>query len=302
MDIQTFDAIAYLDDRNISYHTKGKNVTQGWVNVQCCWCSDPSYHLGISPDNFLNCWRCGTHGPITNYIKEVENIPHAKVVDIVEEFQTYMPRSFEEEIQDKIETGKKAILLPEMKELQTLHRNYLKKRRFDPDFLIEKYQLKGCYLTGEYKYRIIVPAIMAGKIVNFTGMDVTGQAKTKYKNCKNDASLIPMKHVLYNIDTVRDTALIVEGVTDVWRMGDGAVAVMGMEYTQEQIRLLYTKGVKKVVVMFDKGILEKKKANRLADALSVLLPIVEVIELVSGDPADLSDEEAEKLREEIFEY
>lgn len=302
MNLQTFDTIAYLEDRGIAYSTEGKNVTQGWINVQCPWCGDPSQHLGISPSNLLNCWRCGKHGPVINLVMEIENCSYRDVLAIIEEFQTYTPRSFKEEVQDRIETDGKNILPPEMKELQPLHRNYLEGRGFDPDFLTEKYRLGACYLTGEYRYRIIVPVIMAEKVVNFTGMDVTGQAKMKYKNCKNDASLIPMKHVLYNIDTVRDTALVVEGVTDVWRIGDGTVAVMGMEYTQEQVRLLYTKGVKKVIVMFDEGPMERKKAGRLADALSVLLPVVEVIELNSGDPADLSDEEVRELREEIFEY
>ena len=298
MNLEAIDIIAYLEDKNIPFRTEGKNVTIGWTNINCPWCSDPSHHLGISPSNLYHCWRCGAKGSVINIIMEVEKSSYKSAQLIAEEYSDY---SISEQAPEKPYLSR-CSLPPEATELQSIHKEFLGNRQFNPNFLTEKYHLKACYLTGDYKYRIIVPVILNKKIVNFVGIDITGQANQKYKNCKNETSVIPMKHLLYNIDSVLDTALIVEGVTDVWRLGDGTVAVMGMEYTQEQILLLHQRKIRKAVVMFDSELLAIKKANKLANALSVVIPIVEVIELELGDPADLPEEEVLELREKIFEF
>jgi hypothetical protein len=43
-----------------------------------------------------------------------------------------------------------------------------------------------------------------------------------------------------------------------------------------------------------------QQANELADNLCQLFPYVEVLELEKGDPADLSLQEAQEIRELIF--
>ena len=46
--MQNFDIISYLENRGVSYWTEGKNVTDGWVNINCPFSPDPSNHLGIN--------------------------------------------------------------------------------------------------------------------------------------------------------------------------------------------------------------------------------------------------------------
>ena len=300
MDLQRFNSTLYLEDKNILFHTEGKNVTEGWINIECLWCDDPSHHLGISPSNLYHCWRCGLKGSAIDIVMKVENCSYGSALIVMENYEDYLPGYVNQEEKTQ---GVSRIKFPsDMKDLESLHRNYLIKRGFNPEELIEKYQLKACYLTGEFKYRIIVPVILDGRTVNFLGMDVTGQAKYRYKNNSNDNAIIPIKSLLYNLDSVQNTALIVEGITDVWRMGDGTVATMSMEYTQEQILLLCRKKVKKAVVMFDGEELAIRKAYKLANALSAAIPVVEVFELPSGDPAELSEKEVKNIRQKIFEY
>jgi len=108
-----------------------------------------------------------------------------------------------------------------------------------------------------------------------------------------------MKSLLYNIDNVRKSIVVVEGITDVWRIGMGSVAIMGMEFSKEQLALIAKVEVKNVFVMFDSGEVEQKKANRLAMNLSGVVDHVEVIELPEGDPGDLSESDVNHLREEL---
>ena len=69
MDLSQVDTKALLDDLGIDYKLSGKNVTSGWIEVNCPFCGDPSYHLGISPTNLFHCWRCGEKGNLIKYFK-----------------------------------------------------------------------------------------------------------------------------------------------------------------------------------------------------------------------------------------
>ena len=302
MNLLPFDIQAYLEDRNILFHTEGKNVTEGWTNITCLWCDDLSNHLGVSPNNLYHCWICGKKGSVLDIIRKIENCSYSKAESIVKEYSTLSPLTFEEKIKEHIGPRRGSILPKEAGELTTLHRDYLQQRNYNPDFLIEKYRLTACDFFGKYKYRIIVPVLMAGKVVNFTARDTTGRAKEPYLNCPNKEALIPMKDCLYNLDSVQDTALIVEGVTDVWTMGDGTVATMGTEFTQNQILLLHQKGIKKAAVMFDGAPVAIAIAHKLANTLSAIIPVVDVLELDSGDPGELSEEDVMDIRKRVFEY
>ena len=181
------------------------------------------------------------------------------------------------------------------------HRNYLIKRGFDPDFLIKKYKLMAVYNTGlqKYRFRIIVPIFINGKMVSFVGAAISrGDGIVKYLNCTLEEAILPIGHCLYNYDSVGDTAVIVEGIVDVWRMGDGFVATFRKNMTSEQMELLLRKKPKRVFILYDADAGEQSHA--LANRLCGIFPSVEVLELDKGDPADLSMAEAQEIRGIIF--
>ena len=109
---------------------------------------------------------------------------------------------------------------------------------------------------------------------------------------------MPINHILYNFDTVKDCVVIVEGVTDVWRMGDGFVCSFRKAMTPEQIQFLMKKRIKRAFVMYDAD--AKDQSYALANQLSGLIEIVEVLELDGGDPADMALEDVMNLRAEVF--
>lgn len=82
---------------------------------------------------------------------------------------------------------------------------------------------------------------------------------------------------------------------DVWRIGDGAVALHGIQCTTEQIRLLSK--FRKVNILLDYGV--SVQAQRIADALAVFTD-VEVLELDHGDPAEMSDDDIKYLRRKFL--
>jgi len=286
----------YLNQKGVSFITEGKNVTPGWIEITCPFCGDPSYHLGISPQLFFHCWRCGEKGTIVKLLMELEGIPYHKAAKQAGEFDTKWVESFKQDIKERLNHN---ILPKEAKsELSDYHESYLQGRSFCPTQLRSEYDILGVGPIGKYKFRVIAPCQIQGSAVNFTALAVMGQSP-KYIHCPNEEAIIPMKSLLYNIDNVGKTMVITEGVTDVWRIGRGCVATMGMEFSKEQLSLIIKSEVKTVFVIFDSGEVEKKKANHLALNLSGIVDHVEVIELSEGDPGDLSESDVKHLREEL---
>ena len=71
-------------------------------------------------------------------------------------------------------------------------------------------------------------------------------------------------------------------------------------FSHKQIEILAKKNLEEIYILFDMEYEAQKKSDKLAHALSSVIPHVETLMLPTGDPADLLDEEAEKLILEIF--
>jgi len=69
------DIIELLEEHDIQFWRTGKNVSRGWVGLQCPFCDDDSNHLGIHKKSLrCRCWKCGGH-KLINTLMEVLSIP-----------------------------------------------------------------------------------------------------------------------------------------------------------------------------------------------------------------------------------
>ena len=91
--------------------------------------------------------------------------------------------------------------------------------------------MKACYTTGKYAYRIIIPIYENGILKTWTSRDVTNKQKERYKAATIEESAYDPVEAIYNIDNVKEyhDAFLVEGPTDVWKMGNGSMCFMGCE-------------------------------------------------------------------------
>ncbi|KKL57058.1 hypothetical protein LCGC14_2239220, partial [marine sediment metagenome] len=136
-----------------------------------------------------------------------------------------------------------------------------------------------------------------GETVSFVGADVTRQAKVPYKNASESESVIPIKSCLYNLDNANETVILVEGITDVWRIGDGSVATFGKKVTDEQVNLLIRKRIKRVYILSDSDAYYDWKI--LAERIAPVFNNVELLELNSGDPENLRGNALKEIQDLI---
>lgn len=291
--MNTFNIIQYLEDNNIEYHLAGeKNVSKGWVEITCPFCNDPSWHCGIHlKQKIFNCYHCREKGGIEKLVKTINNITYRKAKEIVKKYSNLLEENDEEEI---ISNVKEVILPKAEKTFPGPHFNYLLKRGFDPKIIIPKYKLSACYQRGDYNYRIVIPYFYREKLVTFTTRAINDSSELRYKNLSSELSILKTTDTLYNIDTVKNTVIICEGVTDVWRMGNGNVALSTNRISNNQVKQLHEKKISKALILLDSE--TEVLAEDVAEKIGLFVPEVKIITLDHGDPAELKQEEVEKIR------
>jgi len=293
------DIIRLYQDYGIAYQTEGhKHCRPGWVNVECPFCTgNPGLHLGCSLSQaHFYCWRCGWK-PAIVALSKILNLREDSIHTIIREYGGIAKVS-KTDILPAI--PKKPHILPTGTcQLSERHRKYLQRRQFDADRLSAEWGLLAtgpiALLDGiDYKHRIIIPFFWNGIQSTFQGRDITDKSKLKYLACPSQREVVHHKHILYG-DQLKwgSTGICVEGVTDVWRFGPKAFAVLGIEYTLEQVRVI-RKMFKKVIVIFDDEPQARKQASKLVNDLN-FRGIKATSHEIVGDPGAMNQNEANYL-------
>lgn len=273
----------------------GNKVMPGWIGIRCPLCNDNDFHGGFNlAGGYYNCWLCG--GSSSSWVlSRLLYIGMKEAVSLLKEYSggIYSPGDFSPRV--KFGSAEKVVLPGSF--LKPIHKKYLKDRNFDPEYLTHKYSILGT-ISGDYKYRVIIPIHdRAGRLISYQGRDVTGKAM-KYKGARIEDSKVHYKHTLYPLNYCKGNSIIVvEGVFDAWRLGDGAVCTFGTSVTEFQIRVIAS--FDRIFVLFDAEIEAQEKARRIAVKLACLKKQVELVSLSSGDPAELSPEIARTLKKDL---
>lgn len=290
-----FDALEFYRDHNIKYTTEGKHSRQGWMNMSCPFCiGNPGHHLGYNlKAGFYTCYRCGFHSNL-EVIKSLSNISWGKAKEILREYSTY---SAYHKTKKKIKHATK-IKIPSNGPFGPSYLRYLQRRGFDPYDLIQKWDLMAGGPFGKQKWRIIAPILYNNSVVSYQGRDITEKTGIKYKACKETEEIIHHKNILYGLDNTKKSCVLVEGITDVWRLGYGAVASFGIKTMSSQIFLL-AEQFKKVFIMFDEDRNAQKAAEKIAWDLTSLGVETEIC-LIKGDPGDLPQVKANLYKKQLL--
>lgn len=289
--------LEYLQDRDITYWDKGKNASRGWINIQCPYCADHSNHLGINPSKqAFNCWMCHEKGDYIKLIRAIENCGFYEAEKILKEFINEEYVSIDKQIE--IYNTNTELIWPTglTKEFPKKVKEYINSRGLNADEIIQIYDLYWGGIHGDFRFRVVMPVKINNEIKTFLGRDVTGKAEKKYYNWPKEKSLLSVKNCLYNIDMVDKTMVIVEGPLDAIKFGEGAVAIFGLDYTQEQIDLVIKKAPKNIVIVFDNEPLAYQVALKLGSQLSPFIP-TKVIGLDKGDPKDIGEMSNEQIQQ-----
>ena len=298
-----FQIRKFYDDNGLEYFDGAyshKHTRQGWVNRPCPFCTgNPGLHLGFNEKSgYFVCYRCGGH-PVAKVVRALLNVSWYTANKIVKQYGG--DSDYKTKVQrENREKGLEVKLPAGTKQMANMHTLYLRDRGFDPDQLYKTWGLLGTGSIGRYKYRIIAPVFFRGVLVSFQGRDITNKSSLKYKACPKHKERIHHKHVLYGFDLAGRDVIVVEGITDAWRLGPGAVATFGIKYTWAQVQLLST--FRRVFVWFDESDPEAvdKSQQLMLDLGSLGVESNAIWTGLGGDPGDKTPEEAKYIMQDLL--
>ena len=252
-----------------------KHSRPNWIQIECPFCTgNQGYHLGYNlQSGYFNCWRCGGKH-INTVLYTLTGSNKAQIKDLK---GTYTVSHLL--LPDKINitpSALKCVLPKESAKLNKAHKKYLESRNFNPTEVERVWGLKGTSFTGSYKFRIIAPIMFQNQLCSYQGRDYTGKSKLRYKACEQKNEKIQHQKLVYGFDLVPNVDIvIVEGVTDAWRLGAGAVSTFGIDYTSSQVKLLSQ--FRNKYILFDDDPQAIRQAYKLANELSAFEGNVEIV-------------------------
>jgi DNA primase len=305
MDGCNMDLIEFLEEKNIEYWTSGKNVSSGWINICCPFCSDASNHMGIKLNDLrVSCWRCGSHKFI-DVIIELTHCSYKEAKRITNSLLSSGAGDIPLFVKEEIDTSSIITRLPQESttHFPKQHLQYLKARGFRPAAkFVKKYKLQAVHTIGKYKFRIIIPIFMNRQLVSFTSRGIVKTQSPKYLSAGRKDGKMNIKSTIYNYDHLpsNSDAIVVEGPLDVWKLGDGAVSTLGVKYTDRQIILLKNKNIRNLFIIFDDDLTGHVGANSLSKVMAPLVKRVEIVRLQTiKDPGALSLDDASMLKYQL---
>lgn len=290
-----------FDEFDIPRWIAGKNVTKGWVNVQCPFCNDHSNHCGVDPRTLIfTCWICHRKGHLIDLLIVLTGLSFAQCNEKVSKLSvSFLEDQDEEEEESRISTI--PVVLPERFELITEATNwsllldYLKRRNISKNTLIQ-YKCGVCR-SGKYMNRLVIPVFLQEELVGYQAADLTGFAKLKYKS--NPLEMGRINDNLFGYDQIDKVMIVEEGILDKWRTGIEAVAAFTSALTPAQKRLIIEKDLDELYFCFDCELNAYYKAVEEAKEFEAYIPVVEVVRLPYGkDPDDLGRDEIYKCIQE----
>ncbi len=270
------------------------HTTQGWMQVDCPFCSKDSHHfrLGINRYGlYCSCWSCGAHS-LYSFLLESTGESSGRVRELLALLdREVIPREFVLRGKLTLPWGAGPLLPP--------HEAYLRKRGFDPGHLASFWGIQGIGIAPEgMGWRILIPIHFRGEAVSWTTRSLSETPKGKYKTASPRQESLPHKSLLFGEDHLRHSIIVTEGPFDVFRIGPGAVCTFGLAVTQAQIARIARYPLR--MIAFDREPQAQEKASRLCSQLAPFPGKTFQVRFTAKDPGSASPREIQQLREEFL--
>jgi hypothetical protein len=284
-----------LDHLQVEYKEEGHaRCRAGWLQLDCPYCSrtESRWHLGFNLNRgYLHCWSCGPK-PIVATLAEITG---AKVGDVLR-----LTKDLEGVRQKIVKPKGKYLPPPGVAPMTNPHKRYLTKRGFDWNLLTKKWGLQGIGGLSTHPWRLFIPILYNGDAVSWSTRRIKGgDHYDRYRSASLEREALPHKDLLYGEDHCTHSIVAVEGFTDAWAIGYGAVATMGTSYTRTQI--LRMSRYPRVAICFDSDKAGRQRARELAGMLSSLGTPVALIHLDAKDAGEADRSEIRAIRRAFLE-
>lgn len=299
MDQWSTGHVRLLEQLGVAWVEAHSNVTKRCIGLCCPWCDDDSYHLGLFRDGLnFNCWKCGRTGTFFQLIQRLSGSSSSDVGGLIASAGLDFRQQTRERIQQALSERRARLSSEEAiptcswpTELKVVTEETIDQFPLVSQFLSQRgFSLKTAMFygvhssllgVGKWAHRLVCPVVEQGRLLAIHGRDMSGRAVKKYINPGGS----PVHQLLYNIDNALGVkVVVVEGVFDVWRLGNNTVATFGASMSDQQVeRLFGLYGLREIVFAWDGDAFQQ--ALRAARKFGGLMK-VKVLRLPVGQDPD----------------
>lgn len=258
----------FVTDYGIPWKRAGGNN----IEVECPWCNDGSYKLGLSLRNSkYGCWKQKkAHGGVNpvRLLQKFLGLSEEKAKNLADSYFDYI---YSDNKPSKIGLEAEPVTFPyavkefmgEPYEIEFFQ--YLANRGFDPGYVIKRFDLRYA-LSGPFTNRIILPVRENNTLYTWVGRTIDPSQDLRYKAAGDKITKNKLPDYLHDIDNLKggDTLVITEGFFDSMAIsqalipGVHATCIFGKFLTAPQIYKIMqlSKRYKRVVTGFDSTALD----------------------------------------------
>lgn len=282
------------DKLGIEYRSGGhEHCRDGWVQIDCPACSPNWQHFRLGYNirgGYMNCWGCGPKRT-SNVLSEITGLHWKELKPYLEALsRNFSPIDVKVRGKLVLPTG---TFIPLLKSKP--HRAYLEERGFDPREIERLWGVQALRWDSNHPWRLFLPIQFRGETVSWTTRALTQNHTARYISASLEEEKIHHKDLLYGEDYLRNTIIVCEGPTDVWRIGPGAVCTFGTGFKTSQIARISRYPVR--VVCFDSDDSGLRQAQKLGEALRETAGETVIVKLKAKDPGSATKKEIRELRE-----
>jgi len=281
-----------LQEHNVPFLEEGhEHCRPDWIQLDCPFCSPGWKHWRMGyriSGHYVNCWTCGRH-QLAETFALLADIPIGKARQLL--------RSISSERVERVDVRGKLQLPKNVGALKKPHKKYLSGRGFNPKQLRKLWGIGGIGVSSELAWRIFVPITLDGQTVSWTTRSITEHGR--WRSAKAEQEAVDHKTLLYGEEYCRNSILVVEGPSDVWRVGPGAVATFGTGFTRAQVNRMvqyYNR-----TICFDNSPDAQKKAIELLEMLALFPGSNHNVIIESPDPGCATSKEIRDLRKHFLD-
>lgn len=307
LDLSSVDVERVLNEFGVPFKPEGENISNKCVGVCCPFCGDDNYHLGVFKNNKnFSCWICGETGSLyrlVSYMTGVgwfgfmDQLASCRIVDRgagairrkrMQRRRNAKDDSQDRSIYDKYPNG--CIKVNEKWHRRTgLLKKFMERRRLD---LARCTKFGAAFsMTGKASHRFVMPLCDA-PVMESSGAPLDRMISWQARAMRGDMNppyMFPSDSchadTLYVLGDCTGDMILVEGVFDAWRVGDGAAASYSAHLTEAQESLIcdIIKPVR-LIIAWDPDAYDK--AVYVGKNLAPFIDTVQVAKLPTGEDPD----------------
>jgi len=125
-DYSDVDIESLFSKEGVDFRTSGKNISAGWIGVNCPFCGEQNNHCGVNLDTKrYSCWVCAQSGTLVKLVGVCLKLTYGQANRVIDDYRGFRYEAVVRELSEEV------VMPSHLTDLTKIGNTYLKQRGFD---------------------------------------------------------------------------------------------------------------------------------------------------------------------------